>query len=216
MRTHATKHLRVNVGYGPMSDKDVAAAAVAVLDGLPGNTNFPNSPVDLTAFKAEVEAYASSIAAAPDGGKKAIAERNKKREGIVKTLRQLGHWVEANCKNDLTILKSSGFQPASLTKAPTQPLQGQPVIEKVTNSPNSGQILVKAKRYPKAVSFVLRYATIGADGKPGSWTEIPFVSSRAVTVSGLTPATNYAFQIRALGHVGGYTDWSETVTRIAI
>jgi len=214
--TKLTKHYRVNVGFGRMSEKDVAAAAVAVLDGLPNNPNFPNSPVDLTAFKAEVEAYASAIAAAPDGGKKAIAERNKKREAIVKTLRQLGHWVEANCKNDLTILKSSGFQPASLTKAPIQPLAGPPAIDKVANGPHSGEIVVKPRLLPRAVSFVIRYAAIGADGKPGSWTEMPFVSSRPVTVNGLTPATNYAFQIRALGRVGGYTDWSDTVTRIAI
>ena len=116
----------------------------------------------------------------------------------------------------MTILKSSGFQPASLTKTPIQPLAGPPVIDKVTSGPNSGQIVLKPKPLLRAVSFLLRYAAIGADGKPGSWTEMPFVTSRPVTVNGLTPATNYAFQIRALGKVGGYTDWSDTVTRIAI
>ena len=45
-------HLRVNVGFRGLSDKDVAAAAVAVLDGLTVNVAaFPNPPVDLASLK---------------------------------------------------------------------------------------------------------------------------------------------------------------------
>src|SRR2546427_8469583 len=50
--------------------------------------------------------------------------------------------------------------------------------------------------------------SIGADGKPGTWTEVGLTNPRAIPVNGLTPGTNYAFQLRALG-VLGYGDWSE-------
>ena len=211
-----SKHLRVKVGYSAESDKDIATEAVAVVDGLTGNVALPNPPVDPAVLKAAVEAYASAIATAIDWGKKAIVARNKQREVVVKMLRHLGHWVEANCKDDLSILKSSGFQPVSTVRVPAQPLQGPPSISKVDNGPISGQLLVKVIRLPKALSYILRHAAVGADGKPASWTELPpFSNTRSVPVNGLTPGTIYAFRVRALGRLG-YTDWSGSVTRMSM
>ena len=68
-----------------------------------------NPPINPADLKAQVETYASLIAAAADGSKKAITERKKQRAAMVKMLRQLGHWVEASCNDDPAILKSSGY-----------------------------------------------------------------------------------------------------------
>ena len=43
----------------------------------------------------------------------------------------------------------------------------------------------------------------------------PVTVIRAITVTGLTPGTTYAFQMRALGRLG-YTDWSDSVTRMSM
>src|SRR4029077_2406155 len=124
--TTMSKQLRVKVSYSGESDKDVAAEAVAALDGLTGNANFVDPPIDLAVFKAAVEAYASAIATvATDGGKKAIANRSKQRTIVTRMLRVLGHWVEANSQDNLSILKSSGFQTVSTTRVPVQPLAGR-------------------------------------------------------------------------------------------
>jgi hypothetical protein len=62
----------------------------------------------------------------------------------------------------------------------------------------------------------VKYASIGADGKPGSWTYLPlFTNSRSFIVTGLTPGTTYAFQVRALGRLG-YTDWSDSANRMSM
>ena len=206
-----SKQPRVKVGYVGVSDKDVAAQVLAVIDGLTGNPNFTKPPIDLAVLKTTAELFASAIAATIDGGKKATAEKNKQRAIVVKMMRPLGHWVEASCKDDLTILKSSGFQPISTTRMPAQPLQGPPTIVKVDNGPNSGQLLVRITALPQADYYNLRYAAVGADGKTGPWTEVrPFSSTRPPTsVDGLTPGTNYAIQVRALSRLG-YTDWSAT------
>ncbi len=69
---------------------------------------------------------------------------------------------------------------------------------------------------PRALSYTLRYAALGADGKTASWTELaPFSNTRSVPVNGLTPGTTYVFQVRALGRLG-YTDWSGSVTRMSM
>src|SRR4051812_17441252 len=124
--------IRVMTGYTGKTDKQIAAEAIAALDGLTGNSNFVNPPVDLAVFNTTIEAYASAIAAALDGGgKQAILERDKQRAVVVKTLRTLGHWVEANCGEDPAILKSSGFQQRPTTRSTAQPLAGAPSIAKV-------------------------------------------------------------------------------------
>jgi Fibronectin type III domain len=203
------------VNYVGLTDKDLATQAVAVVDGMTNNPKLVNPPINPVDLKAQVETYASLIAAAADGGKKAIVERKKQREVVVKMLRQLGHWVEANCNNDPAILKSSGYQQA-VPPVRTQPvpLDGPPSF-KVENGPISGQVIIRGKSVPKAVSYVAHYAAIGSDGKPESWTELaPVTVIRSITINGLTPGTNYAFQVRALGRAG-YSNWSDSVTRIA-
>jgi len=79
----------------------------------------------------------------------------------------------------------------------------------------SGLVVLRGKPVPKAVSYMARYAPIGSDGKPGTWVEVPATGTRSITVFGLTPGANYAFQVRALGRAG-YTDWSDSVTRISL
>ena len=74
-----TKQIHVNVGYSTLSDKDVATQGVAVVDGMTNNPKFVNPPINPADLKTQVETYASLIAAAADGSKKAITERKKQR-----------------------------------------------------------------------------------------------------------------------------------------
>ena len=211
-----TKQIHVNVGYGALSDKDVATEGVAVVDGMTNNPKFVNPPISAADLKTQVETFASLIAAAADGSKKAITERKKQRAVVVKMLRQLGHWVEANCNNDPGILQSSGSrQQVTPVRTAPQPLAGPPSF-KVENGPISGQVVLRGKPVSKAVSYTVHYAPLGSDGKPGSWTELtPLTVIRSVVVNGLTPGTTYAFQVRALGRAG-YTNWSDSVTRMSM
>ncbi|HEY2385009.1 MAG TPA: fibronectin type III domain-containing protein [Terriglobia bacterium] len=211
-----TEQIHVNVGFGSLSDKDVATQGVAVVDGLTNNLKLADPPIKPADLKAQVETYTSLIAASADGGKQAIAERKKQRAVVVKMLRQLGHWVEANCNDDATILQSSGFRQRVTPVRNHQPqqLNGPPSF-KADSGKSSGQVVLHGKRVLKALSYKARYAPIGADGKPGTWAELPAAGTRSITVTGLTPGTNYAFQMCALGRAG-YTDWSDSVTRISL
>lgn len=211
-----TKQVRVKLAYAGIADMQVATQGIAVVDGMTNNTKLPNPPVKPADLKTEVDSYASLIAASADGSKKAITEREKQREVVVTMLRQLGHWVEANCNNDPAVFQSSGFQQQSTAvQTAPQPLAGPPSFT-LTNGPNSGQMIMRGKPARKAVSYTPRYAAVGADGKPGSWTEwSPVTAIRSITVTGLTPGTLYAFQMRAQGRAG-YTDWSDSVTRISL
>jgi hypothetical protein len=206
--------LHVALGYASVTDADLVAQALAAHDGVKAHPElFPNPP-DLQVVSAAIQSFQNAMVAAQDGGKKAVAEKKKQRTALIKVLRPLGHYVEANCKDDPTILAASGFKAVSKVRVVPQPTE-KGAIAGVTNGKMSGQVIVKGKKVAKARSYVLRSAPIGADGKPGNWTELGVTNSRAIPVQGLTPGTNYAFQLRALGALG-YGDWSEIATRIAI
>src|ERR1700674_763163 len=103
-------------GFTGLADGAVASRGTAVQTNMTGNPNFLNPPVDLTALKAAVDSLLALIAAALDGSKKVIAQKNKQRQTVIKMLRLLGRYVEVTSNGDMAIFQTSGFQPASTTK----------------------------------------------------------------------------------------------------
>jgi len=206
--------IRASLGFSRASDADVISRSHAVLAGMTNNPAYDHPPVDLAVFKTAVDSYSAAIAAALDGSKKAMSERKKQRAAVIKMLRQLGHFVEATCNEDMATFMSSGFEAALTTRTPSQPLP-QPSIEKIDQG-KTGQFRVTTRAIRKALSYELQYAALGPGGTPGTWTTITLTSARpAATVDGLTPGTTYAFRVRALGKLG-HTDWSDSATRMCI
>ena len=72
---------------------------------------------------------------------------------------------------------------------------------------------MKVERQIGAFAYDVQYALEGAGGVLGPWTLMTLTSSKKVTISGLTRAGIYQFQVRALGKLG-YTDWSLSMTFI--
>src|SRR6266581_7075222 len=215
--TTKQRPIKAVLNFRRLPAESVVTASTVVHDHMNDNVNFagaPAPPVDMPALKAATELLSAKIAMAADGGKTAIAQRNHQKEVVVKLLVQLAHYVEANCKDDMTIFLSSGFTPAASTKKTTPPVSES--IRKVDPGVNSGDIQVTLMKFPGAASYDVRWAAVGTGGAPGEWTTKPAAALRPpVLISGLTPGTTYVFQARAVTKTG-YSDWSESVTRIAV
>jgi len=135
------KSIKASVGFRKLSAGDVLARANAVLDGVyTAKDDYPNPPVDQATLKAQIDALSAGITAALDGGKKAVTAREHLKEVVIKSLGQLGHYVEANCKDDLQTFLKSGFQPISAVRTPAAPLSES--IRKIVPGKNSGQLEV--------------------------------------------------------------------------
>src|ERR1051326_4286022 len=102
-----TKPIKASLGFKRSSVMDVQVRATAVLEGVyTDKDDYPDPPVDQATFKTQIDALSGGITAALDGGKKAVAARQHLKEVVIKSLRQLGHYVEVNCKDDMpTFLK---------------------------------------------------------------------------------------------------------------
>ena len=209
------KQIKPLEGYTVMSDADIVQRGTAVDTGMTGNSNFPNSPVDLAALKTNLESLSALMAEAQDGSKKVVAQKNKQREAVIKTLRLLGRYVEVTSNGDMTIFTSSGFLAATTAKAPPAPLP-VPVIKSVDHGAITGEIVVQIQPVPKAKSYEIRYGAVVNGAAPSSWTSkaVPGVRPPA-GIEGLTPGTLYAFQVRVLGKLG-FTDWTDSATCMCV
>ena len=89
MSTLKTKKIRVVKGYGRYADQPLMTGASAAVEGLEGNNDVPNPPVPAADLKAAVITFGQLIGA-NDGGRKAVADKNKQRQIVVKMMEQLG------------------------------------------------------------------------------------------------------------------------------
>jgi hypothetical protein len=209
------KLIRPLEGFGGMTDAELVARATAVQSGLSGNSNFPTLPVDLAAFKTDIDSLSALISEALDGSKKVIARKNNQRQVVIRSLRLLARFVEVLSSGDAAIFKSSGFEPVSTTRVPPAPLPF-PVIRSVDHGATSGEIVVQVESIPKAKNYEFRYAAVINGAPPTSWSnKVVGKVKPPVGFSGLTPGTVYAFQVRAFG-AAGYTDWTDSTTCMCV
>src|SRR2546427_12716862 len=108
--------LKFSLKFVGMTAADLLSRALVIYAGMNNNPAYPNPPVDMPTFKAAIDGLQSAINEAADGSKKAIQQRAHQTQAVMKILRQLGHYVEAACKEDLTVLESSGFTAVSTTR----------------------------------------------------------------------------------------------------
>jgi hypothetical protein len=205
MATTNPKKVRALVGLRRLPE--------GTIKGLTENAKvFSKPPIELAAYQAAIDAYDAAIPAALDGSKTAVANKNKLLETALGMYVELAHYVEANCNDDLATFLLSGFQPASSTKTPPQPLD-QPSIT-LEPGPVTGQMKAKIGSVPKALSYHLHYAPVpSGGGAPATWTDQIITSTKPTIIEGLTPGTIYTFQVRALGRLG-FTNWSDAVNRM--
>lgn len=211
--TTTVKKLKAVLSFQKTPDADLIQQLLAVHTGMNGNPAFNNSPVDMVTFKSGIDAFSVLVTDAADGGKKAIAAKNKQGAVMIKQVTLLGHYVEAASNDDPAVFSTSGFVAASTARVPPQPLPPASLAW-IDRGPVTGSVVVKVKRLPKALSYDLHYGVVATPGTlPASWTTLTLPGSKKYTLSNLTPGATYAFQARALGRLG-YTDWSDPMAFI--
>ena len=103
---------------------------------------------------------------------------------------------------------SSGFQAVSKVRAPTPSLSEY--IRKVTQGSSSGVLLVWLAAIAGALSYEVRWVAVPAGTTipaAPAWTSLLVPSVHPpITVSNLTPGTNYHFEVRVLTK-SGWSDW---------
>jgi hypothetical protein len=204
--------IRVADGLLKLSTEQLIGTAGAIIIGMTGNPSFPSPPVDMKTMQTAVDDLNAALAAKPNGGPAATAEKNKKREALIGLLRRLRHYVDDHCGNDLSVLLSSGFQAAVTTRV-RSPLANPSILN--VRFGNSTELVLKVTPIAHAKCYEVRSAAVDAENMPGPWQTVGlFTDSRLMRITGLVPGTTYMLSVRAIGGSTGYSDWSNTVSRM--
>jgi hypothetical protein len=209
-RSTPTK-IKAKLGFHGVSDMETLKSLTTAYEGLFDNPAYPKPPVDLSVYKTAIDGFSALIIEAADGSKRAISAKDKQRVEAIRMYAQLGHYVEVACGDDRATFNSSGFSAATKTRTAPTPLS-EAKFSFIDRGPNSGQVVVKPQNQSGAIVFEVRYALLESNGaSPAPWTMLTLPTPKPFTISGLTMAGIYQFQIRALGKLG-YTDWMDSKT----
>src|SRR5437016_5893256 len=130
------KPIKASLAFTQLMPANLYTFGCSVYAGVNNNPAYSQPPVDMPTLKSTLDGYNTLIAAALDGSKKVLAQRNHQGEVLIKILKQLAHYVESACKDDRTIFTSSGFQAVSKTHTATPSLSQS--IRKITQGSSSG------------------------------------------------------------------------------
>jgi len=203
--------IKPSLAFLKMSDGVFLSRFITIDNALENSTIYATAPVPKADRTAAIEAFTASMAASLDGSKKAKAALRQQRRKMTVMLRDLGHYVESQCKGSMEAFLASGFEPVPTTRTPTPPLTEG--IRSIDHGDNSGQVVIQLKKLNGASNHYVRYSPM-ANGAAPNWIEVLVTRLRPpLTINGLIPGTTYAFQTRAATK-DGYTDWSDSVTFI--
>jgi hypothetical protein len=207
----------VKTGFERLSDLDAIALAGAVIKGVYVGKAVAAPPIDQQTLQTAVDDVNGAIAALAQsgGGTTATLVKKKKREILNGLLRKIAHYVQANCNDDLQVVANCGFQAKTAAVRSTIPLE-KAQIQSVDNG-HSTQLVVTARKVPHAKAYHVQLAAVGANNTMGPFQPAGiFAKFRSMTLTGLTPGTSYAVQVRAWGGSLGFGDWSDAVSHMCM
>ncbi|MGN6555240.1 MAG: fibronectin type III domain-containing protein [Verrucomicrobiota bacterium] len=200
---------RTSLAFTRFKDGDLLTFGLGLVNGMTANPNFPTPVVTPEELTTVLVAYRDATSQAENGGKLEIAARNAARAAFISPVRQLAAYVESIAGEDLTALLSSGFQPVTSNR--TQIVLPKPVVLDLIND-QSTKMALRLRAVPTARAYEVRIST-GAN----SWQTIGiFTQSRKILLENLTPGVTYTVQVRAIGGLTGYSDWSDPVSHMSL
>lgn len=209
----STTKLRVSLGYSNLNVDSLIAFAKSVHTLLYAKAEYSAAPVTAATLLTAITELSDAKVAQANGGKVATAVKNNCQENLLDLLRTLAFYVQLACGGDLPLLLGSGFDVVSSNR--TQSTLTKPVITRITPG-MSGEALITVTPDANAKSFELRVAEVGENNIPGPFRpSVTRTGSRNMPVEELTPGTLCVFQVRAVGGLTGYSDWSDAVVQRA-
>lgn len=199
---------RVSRSYNQLGDSPFADFCGNVATKTKTNAAFPEPPVDPDDFAAAVALLQTRIQAARSGGPMEVSLKNQQRAIVAGMGRQMATYVELMAGTDLAKLQSSGFEATSTNRASYQ--LAKPEIMRVYN-PVSTVLGVKVPPVANSRAFEARVQ----NGTGGPETFGGFKSTRDILIPNRVPGQTYRVEVRAVGGLTGYSDWSDPVSHMA-
>lgn len=200
---------KVSLGFGKLPDTELDNFALAVIDAMTGNANYPSPPVTMANLQTALDDYTAKLSISQTGSQADTAAKNNSRQNLITLLRQVASYVQMVCGEDLAKLLTSGFEAQSSNRASTQLAKPEGLVLK--NGTN-GQLVARITPVKNTNMYEGRIKPTDGDWMPSVFTG----DSQHITFGGLTPGKNYTAEVRALGGATGQSDWSDPSSHMAM
>lgn len=187
------------------------AHGAAVDNPANGFTNLNPPKAEYDAGIDELDAAILGTAAAASALQTAQDREVAARAEIDTLLRGRASYVDGVAKGDGDIIHKAGFE----TDADRSPIGALPAPQnlRATYNGHTGQIVVRGKPVNGARSYVTDCREHGPT--LGAWQQVKVSTGARITATGLTPGTEYAFRMKAVGAAGD-SPWSDEVVKMAV
>ena len=204
------KH-RLSFGFKKPTVGALISVAQAVHDALVKNSGqFPGLPVSPAALQAAIDDFTNKFNAAIKGGVAQTQAKNTARAVLLDLLDTLARYVEGVALGSADIIRAGGFDLRKTGYSPQTPLTKPTDIWAINVASTQVQLRVKAQRNVRSIKA--QYRTAGGPWQDGG----DFPNTKVVVVRNLVPGTVYDFRVQFIGGSTGATEWSDTLTHMAI
>ena len=198
-------------GFKKLTGGALIVVAQGVHDALVKNIGqFPGLPVSPAALQAAIDDFTNKFNAAYQGGVAQTLAKNTARTALLDLLDTLARYVEGVALGNADVIRAGGFELRKSGYSPQTPLTKPTNIRAVNVA--STQVKLRAKAQRNVRSIKAQYRTAGGPWQDGG----DFPNTRVVVVRNLVPGTVYDFRVQFIGGSTGASDWSDTLTHMAI
>jgi hypothetical protein len=189
------KNARAVLNFAKLSDGNLEAVALSIIDHMSDNDNFPTPTPTIADVTAAVTEYTNALSAAKNRGKAEVELKNIKKNAMIPVLVSLAGYVTFVANGNRNIIATSGF---SITKdGKTPQTMAVPVKFTVSAGLTTGEAISTVAGVKGVKKYVHQYTTDPLT--PTSvWTSV-YVSKRSYTFTGLDSGKKYWFRVAALG-----------------
>lgn len=187
---------RIRLDFSNYADGALLVLARAIVAALTGNAYFPSlTNPSLADFQTVVNTYGTALAAAADRSKNNVATKNTAKQALIDTLTKVATECTQVANGNEDALISTSF-PLTKIRGPQPPLE-VPVIAKIENGINSGELIITLFSLPNARTFLYQY-TLDPLTESSEWLSLNSTVIKE-TLAGLQPGKRYWIKIIAYG-----------------
>lgn len=180
--------------FSKQTDDEFGTSVDNIIESMTDNPNYPLPIPTLATIIALLASFRKAVVAALSGGPKFTAAKNRERKALAEAISTLGHYVQVNCKNDLSILLGSGFP--SKKESESKGILPKPQNFKVEAGPFSGSLEVSLETIDGAHAYIFMITEVPVTDQ-SQWKT--FFGKRKRIIRDLIPGRQYALKAAAKG-----------------
>ena len=204
------KH-HLSFAFKKLTGGALMTVAQAVHNALVKNGGqFPGLPVSLAVLQATIDDFTNKFSAAFQGSVAQTQAKNAARAALLDLLDTLARHVEGVALGRAEVIRAGGFDLRKTGYSAQTPLSKPTDFWAVNVASTMVQLRVKAQRNVRSVKAQYRIA--GGPWQDGG----DFPNTKVVVVPNLVPGTVYDFRVQFVGGSTGISEWSDTLTHMAI